>query len=372
MILAGPVATYFRTCGPLSAREFPAVVEKLRRGVNLTPVEAHCAIRSLLSEAIADPLKADFLLALRRKGETAQEIAAFALTLRELCVQPRVGPDDLGGVLMDVCGSGGDRLHTFNVSTAVAFVLAGAGVPVAKHGNRAITSQCGSADVLEALGVQIEMSPPVAARCLREVGITFFFAPFYHRAFKTIAPVRQRLAADGETTVFNFLGPLLCPARPNIQLIGVPSPALARPLAEALQLMGARRGVVACGQAEDGRGMDECSTTGPTRLCEFDGAGPIADATLDAAGLGLPRASLQSLAGGTREDNAGFVRRILTGTESGPRRDIVLLNAAVALRIAGRVATDGEGVKLAADVMESGAAADKLERLAVASRAQGA
>jgi anthranilate phosphoribosyltransferase len=372
VILAGPVATYFRTCGPLTARDFPAVVEKLRRGVNLTPVEAHCAIRSLLSESIADPFKADFLLALRRKGETAQEMAAFALTLRELCVQPRVGPEDVGGVLMDVCGSGGDQLHTFNISTAVAFVLAGAGVPVAKHGNRAITSRCGSADVLEALGVQIEMAPAVAARCLREVGITFFFAPFYHRAFKNIAPVRQRLAAAGETTVFNFLGPLLCPARPNIQLIGVPNPALARPLAEALQLMGARRGVVASGRTEDGCGMDECSTLGPTRLCEFDGAGAITEATLDAAALGLPRAGLASLAGGSRDDNAGIIRCILTGTESGPRRDIVLLNAAVALRIAGRVATDAEGLKLAAEVIDCGAAADKLERLAMASRAQGA
>jgi len=368
VILAGPVATYFRTCNPFSAREFPAVIEKLRRGASLAPVEAHCAIRSLLSDAIADPLKVDFLLALRRKGETAQEIAAFALTLRELCLQPRVGPDDVGGVLMDVCGSGGDQLHTFNISTAVAFVLAGAGVPVAKHGNRAVTSRCGSADVLEALGVQIEMPPPVAARCLREVGITFFFAPLYHRAFKNIAPVRQRLAAAGETTVFNFLGPLLCPARPNIQLMGIPNPALARPLAEALQLMGARRAVVACGQTGDGRGMDECSTLGPTLLCQFDGPDAITETTLDATRLGLPRASLTSLAGGTREENAGVIRRILAGTESGAPRDIVLLNAAVALRVAGRVASEGEGLKLAAEVVDSGAAADKLERLAIASR----
>lgn len=372
MILAGPVMTYFRTHGPLSARDFPAVIEKLRRGVALTPVEAHCAIRSLLSESITDQVKADFLLALRRKGETAQEIASFALTLRELCVQPRVGPDDVGGILMDVCGSGGDQLHTFNISTAVAFVLAGAGVPVAKHGNRAVTSRCGSADVIEALGVQIEMPPAVAARCLREVGITFFFAPFYHRAFKNIAPVRRQLAADGQATVFNFLGPLLCPARPNVQLIGVPDAKLARPLAEALQLMGARRAVVASGRAEDGRGMDECSTLGPTHLCEFDGRGAITVATLDAASLGVPRASLPALAGGSREENAALVRRVLTGSETGPRRDIVLLNAAVALRVAGRVADEGEGLKLAAEILDSGAAADKLERLAIASRAQSA
>ena len=368
MILTGPIANYFRTHGPLPAREFPAVIEKLRRGVALTTVEAHCAIRSLLSESIADQFKADFLLALRRKGESAHEIATFALTLRELCVQPHIGPDDVGGILMDVCGSGGDQLHTFNISPAVAFVLAGAGVPVAKHGNRAVTSRCGSADVLEALGIQIEMPPPTAARCLREVGITFFFAPFYHRAFKNIAPVRQRLAAAGQATVFNFLGPLLCPARPNVQLIGVPDPKLTRTLAEALQLMGARRAIVASGQTEDGRGMDECSTLGVTQLSEFDDGGGITDSTLDAEGLGLPRASLAALAGGSREDNAELIRRILNGVESGPRRDIVLLNAAVAMRLAGRVANYSEGLKLAAQIVDSGGASDKLERLAMASR----
>ncbi|MBI5395053.1 MAG: anthranilate phosphoribosyltransferase [Verrucomicrobia bacterium] len=369
MSLAGPVANYFRIHGPLPAREFPGVIEKLRRGVALTPLEAHCAIRSLFSDAITDQLKADFLLALRHKGETAQEIATFALTLRDLSVQPHVGPDDVGGTLMDVCGSGGDQLHTFNISTAVAFVLAGAGVPVAKHGNRAVTSRCGSADVLEALGVRIEMPPPVAARCLRETGITFFFAPHYHRAFKNIAPVRQRLAAAGQTTVFNFLGPLLCPARPNVQLIGVPDPKLTCPLAEALQLMGAHRAIVASGQTDDGRGMDECSTLGPTQLSEFTEKSDITDATLDAASLGLPRARLADLAGGTREENADLIRRILNGTERGPRRDIVLLNAAVAVRIAGRVADHQEGLKLAAQTLDSGAAADKLERLAIASRA---
>ncbi len=369
MSLAGPVANLFRTHGPLPSREFPAVIEKLRRGVALTPLEAHCAIRSLLSEAVSDQIKTDFLLALRHKGETPREIATFALTLRELAVHPRVGPDDIGGVLMDVCGSGGDQLHTFNISTAVAFVLAGAGVSVAKHGNRAVTSRCGSADVLEALGVRIEMSAPVAAGCLRELGISFFFAPLYHRAFKNIAPVRQRLAAEGQTTVFNFLGPLLCPARPNVQLIGVPDPAVTRKLTEALQLMDARRALVACGQTEDGRPMDELSTLGPNTVSEFNRTSPITDATLDAAAFGLPRARLADLAGGSREENADCIRRILNATERGPRRDIVLFNTAAALRVAGRVSDYPEGLRLAAQTIDSGAASDKLERLAIASRA---
>ena len=368
MTLVGPVANFFRSQGPLSVREFSPVVERLRRGLSLSPVEAHRAIRSLLSEAIADELKVDFLLALRRKGETAEEIATFALTLRELAVSPHVGPDDVGGLLLDVCGSGGDKLHTFNISTAVAFVVAGAGVPVAKHGNRAVTSQSGSADVLEALGVVIDLPPPATARCLKEVGIAFFFAPHYHRAFKNVAGIRKHLAALGESSVFNILGPLLCPARPNVQLIGVYDPALVPRMAEALRLMGARRGMVVSGQTDDGRNMDEFSTLGPTRVAEFVEKGKIEEYEIDAAGMGLPRARLADVAGGTREENADLVRRILNGTEHGFPRDIVVLNAAAALRATGSVQDYEQGLRLAAQTIDIGQAAEKLERLAIFTR----
>jgi anthranilate phosphoribosyltransferase len=366
--LASSVANYFRTSDALSAREFPGVVEQLRRGRSLGPLEAHRAIRSLLSEAISDDLKAAFLIALREKGETAEEIASFALTLRELSVNPRVGPQDVGGVLMDVCGTGGDQLHTFNISTAVAFVLAGAGVPVAKHGNRAITSSCGSADVLETLGVTIEVPPAVAARCLKGVGIAFFFAPLYHPAFKHIGPVRRRLAAEGQSSVFNFLGPLLCPARPNAQLLGVHDAQMTARLAETLRLMGARRAMVVTGRTEDGRGMDEVSTLGPTSIAEFSEGREVTHHEFDAAALGLPRAQLADLAGGSREENAETIRRLLNGTETGPKRDIVLLNAAAALCAAGRVQDYEQGFKLALQTIESGQAAEKLERMAMAMR----
>ena len=368
MTLVGPVANYFRSQGPLSIREFPAVVEHLQRGVSLSPLEAHRAIRSLLSDAIANDLKVDFLLALHRKGETAEEIATFALTLRELAVSPHVGPADVGGLLLDVCGSGGDKLHTFNISTAAAFVVAGAGVPVAKHGNRAITSQSGSADVLEALGVVIDLPPPAAARCLKEIGMAFFFAPHYHRAFKNIAGVRKRLAEIGESSVFNILGPLLCPARPNVQLIGVYAPALIPRLAEALRLMGGRRGMVVSGCAGNGRHMDEFSTLGPTRVAEFVEKGKVEEYEMDAASLGVPRGSVADLAGGGREENADLVRRILNGTEHSFRRDIVVLNAAAALRAAGAVQDYEQGLKLAAQTIDSGQAVEKLERLAIFTR----
>ncbi|MBI5685395.1 MAG: anthranilate phosphoribosyltransferase [Verrucomicrobia bacterium] len=368
MILVGPVANFFRSQGPLSIREFPAVVERLRRGLSLNPVEAHRAIRSLLSDAIDDDLKVDFLLALHRKGETAEEIATFALTLRELAVSPHIGPADVGGLLLDVCGSGGDKLHTFNISTAVAFVVAGAGVPVAKHGNRAITSQSGSADVLEALGVVIDLPPRQTARCLQEVGMAFFFAPHYHRAFKHVAGIRKRLAELGESSVFNILGPLLGPARPNVQLIGVYDLALVLRLAEALRLTGARRGMVVCGRTEDGRGMDEFSTLGPTRVAEFAEKGVIEEYEVDAASLGLPRATLADIAGSAREQNADLVRRILNGTEHGFPRDIVVMNAAAAFHATGTVQDYEQGLKLAAQTIDIGQAAEKLERLAIFTR----
>jgi anthranilate phosphoribosyltransferase len=218
------------------------------------------------------------------------------------------------------------------------------------------------------MGVVIDLPPLAAARCLKEVGISFFFAPHYHRAFKHVAGIRKRMAEMGESSVFNILGPLLCPARPNVQLIGVYDPVLISRLAEALRLMGARRGMVVSGQTEDGRSMDEVSTLGPTRVAEFAEKGKIEEYEMDAAGLGLPRARLADITGGTREENADLVRRILNGTEQGFPRDIVVLNAAAAFRATGTVQDYEQGLKLAAQTIDIGQAAEKLERLAIFTR----
>ncbi len=202
------------------------------------------AIADLISESVPPETKADFLCALAAKGETVDEIAAFAAGLRELSVQPPLSPAVRGGVILDVCGTGGDRLNTFNISTTVAIVAAAAGVPVAKHGNRAITSQCGSSEVLEALGIRIDLKPDEAARALESDRFAFFFAPNYHPAFRHIAPARKLCAERGSRTVFNFLGPLLNPARPSAQLVGVPRPEFCEPVAAVLQKLGARRALV--------------------------------------------------------------------------------------------------------------------------------
>src|SRR6185437_5226136 len=218
-------------------------------GRHLTDEQAHLAVNQIIDENVPAALKADFLCHLALKGETVQEIAAFARALREKAVQP---PLDAAWreshEILDVCGTGGDRLNTFNISTTVAIICAAAGVPVAKHGNRAITSQAGSADVLEALGIQINLAPAEAARSLQERKFAFFFAPSYHPAFKYIGPARKLCADRGQRTIFNFLGPLLNPARPGAQLVGVPRPELCEPLAQVLQSLGAHRGMVVSGK----------------------------------------------------------------------------------------------------------------------------
>src|SRR6185295_16772736 len=205
-------------------------------------------VAHLADELVLAETKAGFLSALARKGETTEEIAAFARVLRARSIQPPLDAETRAREILDVCGTGGDRLNTFNISTTVALVAAAAGVTVAKHGNRAITSQAGSADVLEALGIRIDLTPVEAARSLRDHQFAFFFAPMYHPAFRHIGPARKLCAGRGQRTIFNFLGPLLNPARPGAQLVGVPQPALCEPMARVLQLLGVRRGMVVCGE----------------------------------------------------------------------------------------------------------------------------
>ena len=332
----------------------------------LSDAQVREAVELLTDEKIPALAKADFLTALAQKGESPEEIAAFARALRDKSVPPPLDPDTRAREILDVVGTGGDRLGTFNISTTAALVCAGAGVTVAKHGNRAVTSQAGSADVLEALGVRIDLPPPEAARSLSEHSFAFFFAPAYHPAFKHIAAARKLCAQRGQRTIFNFLGPLLNPARPSAMLVGVPQPELCEPLARVLQSLGVRRAMVVCGSAAGAGYLDELSTLGGNTVAEFYQERGLAVSVLSPADFALQPATLADLLGGGKADNAEIMRRILRGEERGPQRDAVLLNAAAALFVAGRARTIEDGWALAAATVDAGRAAAKLQELSEA------
>ncbi len=345
-----------------------ALLEQLRRRENLSAAQIRDAIPQLTAESVAVELKAGFLTELAAKGETTDEIAAFARNLRELSIQPPLDAETRTREILDVCGTGGDKLNTFNISTTVAIVCAAAGVTVAKHGNRAITSQSGSADVLEALGIRIDLTPEEAARALKERRFAFFFAQKYHPAFKHIGPARKLCAERGQRTIFNFLGPLMNPARPTAQLIGVPRPQLCEPMAHVLQSLGIRRGMVVTGLVPvpgtpEPAHLDELSTLGETSIAEFYQDRGFTISTLAPEHYPLQSATLADLAGGDREANAGIIRRLLAGEERGPKRDAVLLNAGAALFVAGRVKSISEGWELAAQHIDDGQARAQLELL---------
>lgn len=325
----------------LSAEEAEVVMGEIMRG-EATPVQI-----------------AAYLMALRLKGETVAEIVGSARAMKAHALGLPFPP---GMNLVDTCGTGGDALGTFNISTVAALVVAGAGVPVAKHGNRAASSRCGSADLLEALGASVDLGPQEVARCIEEVGIGFLFAQRFHPAMKHAGPVRREL---GVRTIFNIIGPLVNPASPSCQLLGVFSPRLTATLARVLGLLGVRRAVVVHGAD----GLDELSTTGPNRVSELAGK-HIKTYTLDTQELGLPRARLQDLLGGSVEDNCRITLALLEG-EKGPRRDVVLLNAAAGLYVAGKARDLKEGLALAAQTIDSRAARKKLEELVAFSRGLG-
>ena len=344
------------------------LIADLAAARHLSDEQVQFAVEQIINENVPAAMKADFLCHLALKGETVQEITAFARALREKAVHPPLDPTwrDTHEIL-DVCGTGGDRLNTFNISTTVAIICAAAGIPVAKHGNRAITSQAGSADVLEALGIKINLPPAEAARSLQERNFAFFFAPEYHPAFKYIGPARKLCADRGQRTIFNFLGPLLNPARPGAQLVGVPRPELCEPLAHVLQSLGAHRGMVVTGKvpaADAIRHLDELSTLGENTVAEFYQERGFTASALDPNHFPLQPAALADLAGGNREANAEIVRRILHGDERGPKRDAVLLNAAAGLFVANRAKSLAEGWTLAAGIIDGGLAAKKLRELA--------
>ena len=312
------------------------------------------------------------------------EIAAFARELRSRSVPLPLEPAVRAQEILDVCGTGGDRLETFNISTTVALVVAAGGVVMAKHGNRAITSRAGSADVLEALGVRTHLSPEEAACWLRDYRFGFLFAPLFHPAFRHISPARRLCAERGIRTVFNYLGPLLNPARPTGQLVGVPSPALCVPLAQVLQSLGLRRAMVVSGAVAtvvDPPGaaatcsaatapaphLDELSTLGVTTIAEFYHDRGFHTSTLAPGDWPLQPVTLDDLRGGDAATNAGLVRGLLQGRDRGPRRDAVLLNAGAAFLVAGRVRSMIEGWALAGTLIDEGSAWRKVEELRQAS-----
>ncbi len=349
------------------------LARQLETGGALDAQQVSAAVAALVDEAVAAETKAAFLTALAQKGETTEEIAAFARELQDRSVPVPLDAETRAREILDVCGTGGDRLNTFNISTTVALVCAAAGVTVAKHGNRAITSQAGSADVLDALGVPVELSPEQAVASLREHNFAFLFAPKFHPAFKHLGPARKLCAERGQRTIFNFLGPLLNPARPSAQVIGVPRPELCEPMAKVLQSLGVRRGMVVCGEVPGSKFgvqssggpafLDELSTLGETTIAEFYHDRGFAVSKLSPQDFPVLPATLADLAGGDRHANAEIIRQLLTGREQGPKRDAVLLNAGAALFIAGRTKSLTEGWLLAADVLSDGAAAAKLAEL---------
>jgi len=345
------------------------LIHQLAAATDLSAGQVQQAVELLTDEKISAPLKADFLAALATKGETAGEIAAFAAALREKSVPPPLDAETRAREILDIVGTGGDRLSTFNISTTAAILCAAAGVTVAKHGNRAVTSSVGSADVIEALGIRVNLSPADAARELKEKNFAFFFAPNFHPAFKHVAAARKLCAARGQRTIFNILGPLVNPARPSASLVGVPRPELCAPMAQALQLLGGRRGLVVSGEsgkrkAESGNYLDELSTLGPTHLAEFYHAHGFTQSVLAPENFPLQPATLADLHGGDKWVNAEIIRRILRGDERGPKRDAVLLNAGAGLFVAGKVKSLAEGWELAGATIDSGAAAAKLAALA--------
>ncbi|HUZ86240.1 MAG TPA: anthranilate phosphoribosyltransferase [Candidatus Baltobacterales bacterium] len=324
-------------------------IAKLVRCESLTEDEASAAFEIIMRGDATPSQIAGFLVALRMKGETADEITGFARTVRAVAT-----PIEVEGDLLDTCGTGGDGLATFNISTLAAIVAAACGAKVAKHGNRAASSLCGSADVLEQLGVKIDLAPEGVARCIDQAGIGFLFAPVFHPAFRFVSVPRRELAVR---TVFNVLGPLCNPAGARYQALGVADGQLAAKMADVLQRLGVERAIV----FHAGDGMDELSVSSPSSVIEIDGRRK--EYQLDPAELGLEMAPVETMRGGGPEENARLARAILDGA-TGPRRDVVLLNAAAALRAAGLAGGWKEGLGLAAEAIDSGRAGDVLQRWA--------
>jgi anthranilate phosphoribosyltransferase len=329
-------------------------IQKVVDGGLLSQPEAATIMDQIMTGQTTGAQIGALVTALRMRGETVEEIAGFASAMRDHALKVELDLD--GGPVVDTCGTGGDAAGTFNISTTASFAIAAAGVRVAKHGNRAMTSKCGSADLLEELGVRIDLDPVQVADCIDEVGIGFMFAPNFHPAMRYVGPSRKEI---GIRTIFNVLGPLTNPAGAQYQLIGVGHPGIAAKLAEVLGLLGSRKAVLV--HAEEG--LDELGLAGVSQITEWDkDAGGVSTSTLTPEDVGLQRASLSELAGGDRKENARITLAILNG-ERGPRRDAILLNAGAGLYAANAVPTIADGVQIASDVIDSGEALEALNRL---------
>ena len=326
-------------------------ISKAIEGRDLTESEAEDVMRAIMSGEAAPTQIASFLTALRLKGETVEEITSFARVMREFAarINPRVN-----GVLVDTCGTGGDRIKTFNISTAVALVASGAGIPIAKHGNRSVTSKAGSADVLEALGVKIDLEPRKVERCIEEIGFGFMFAPVFHGAMKYATPVRREI---GIRTVFNILGPLTNPADARAQVLGVYDRGLTETLANVLGGLGVKQAMVVHGID----GLDEISNLGKTQISELK-SGEVKTYSVGPKDFGFELAKPEEIRGYDREGNAALLIKLLKG-DDGPRRDVVLMNSAAAMIVGGKASGFKEGVEIAKRSIDDGKAYEKLRAL---------
>lgn len=324
-------------------------IQKLVDGKDLTQAEAENAMRYIMSGRATQSQMGGFLTAMRMKGVSVPEITAFALVMREFAIKinPRVDT-----VLVDMCGTGGDAIKTFNISTAASFVVAGAGIPVAKHGNRSVTSKSGSADVMEALGGRIDLTPGEVSHLIEAIGFGFMFAPIFHSAMKHALAPRKEI---GIRTVFNLLGPLTNPASAKAQVMGVYDEGMVEPIARVLHNLGVRRALVVHGLG----GLDEVSTFGPTRICEVNND-RMSSYLLEPEEVGITRAKVSDLSGGDAKANAIIVKDILRGVDLGPRRDVVILNAACGIYVGGGASSLRDAIEAAGLSIDSGAAYEKL------------
>ena len=328
-------------------------IDGLSRYGHLSADEAESVMQQIMSGNASDAQIGAYLMALRMKGETTDEITGSARAMRSAA---STVPTTVTGDLLDTCGTGGDKSGSFNISTTVAFVAAGAGIPVAKHGNRAASSKCGSADVLAELGLNLDLSPQQVGQCIDEIGIGFLFAVKLHPAMRHAIGPRQQL---GIRTIFNILGPLTNPAGAQRQLMGVFGAELTDLLAHVLAALGAKSAMVVNGYG----GLDELTTTGPNRISYLKEDGSVTHLDLDANSLGFHRASIVDLRGDDAPTNAAILRGVLDGSETGPKRDVVVLNAGAALMAADAVHSIADGVRMARDTIDSGAALRKLDQL---------
>ncbi|MBA3831227.1 MAG: anthranilate phosphoribosyltransferase [Chthoniobacterales bacterium] len=338
------------------------LIEKVRSGAELDEDDIAIATVQLISATVDDALKADFLAQLHERGETAGEIGAFVRQLLARAKDPGIDLASLSGPAIDVCGTGGDGLDLFNVSTTIMFILAAGGAVVLKHGNRSVTSCCGSADVLEELGVSLVLEAGNLRHCIEDLGLCFLFARHYHPVFRALAATREHLARRKTRTIFNLLGPLLNPARPPRQLLGVYASRLTRVFAQVLQKLGRERAWVVYGRAENGAGMDDLSVCGASTVAELKN-GEIATREVESASAGVSLGTLAELRGGDRAENAALLIGILAGEIHGAKREMTLLNAGAGFVIAGVAETLPAGVALAREQIESGRALARLRAL---------